>query len=358
MLAKARFQYAYETVPAYRTHIVSMNGQDVTKSAFRFGDVAVTTKANYIKPQEQDSDTHSYGKYPARSKTDTSTGTTGKPTEWVRSEQEIDTVKKSLQLAAKIQFGERSLSYINAFALGPWATGLTTYELMRETGSVFATGPDKEKILDKLVSIAQYEKHQLKLAVNELQVKHTKISNEDKILMMKLIDSTLKAALNNRNLSLKEELFRQFDAAGTRAQELMTQYKAELLQITKRLNQEKQQVIVAGYPPFLKDLIDYARDKGHDFSEFSAVGVVGGQAISEAMRDQLVAHGFRHVYSSYGASDLDINLGVEGDDEILVRKAIEKNPGLARELYGENKGLPMVFHYDPMNYHVEVDDED
>ncbi|AHE66644.1 hypothetical protein [Legionella oakridgensis] len=94
------------------------------------------------------------------------------------------------------------------------------------------------------------------------------------------------------------------------------------------------------------------------FIDFSVVGVVGGQAISEAMRDQLIHHGFTQIYSSYGASDLDINLGVETEYEIAVRKAIEQNPGLARELYGENKGLPMVFHYDPMNYHIECDDED
>lgn len=292
------------------------------------------------------------------SKTDTSTGTTGKPAEWVRSQREIETVKKSLQLAAQIQFGDRRLSYINAFALGPWATGLTTYELMRETGSVFATGPDKEKIIDKLVSIARYEKHQLELAVNELQHQHPKISDEEKNLIQRLVESTLKVGLKNRDLHLKEELFRQFYEAGGQSIQLMSRYRDKLLHMTKRLNQEKQQVIVAGYPPFLKDLTDYAHKRGYDFSEFSAVGVVGGQAISEAMRDQLIDHGFSHVYSSYGASDLDINLGVEGDDEILIRKAIERNPGLARELYGEHKGLPMVFHYDPMNYHVEVDDKD
>jgi len=50
-----------------------------------------------------------------------------------------------LGAAAEIEFGKRPLNYINAFALGPWATGLTVYELMRDTGSVFATGPDKTK---------------------------------------------------------------------------------------------------------------------------------------------------------------------------------------------------------------------
>lgn len=358
VLAKERFHEAYESVPAYKVHVVKHNGQNVTDTAFKFSDIAVTNKDNYIKPQKHDSDTHHYGKYPLREKTDTSTGTTGKPTEWVRSEEEINTVKKSLQLAAKLQFADRRLSYINAFALGPWATGLTTYELMRETGNVFATGPDKEKIIDKLLSIVKYEKHKLSLAMDKLQSDYSAISNEDKVVIGDLIENTLRAVLKNRELSLSDELSRQANAGEQRTQQLFRQYRSKIRSIAEELNREKQQIIIAGYPPFLKDLTDYALAKGYDFSEFSAVGVVGGQAISEAMRDQLIAHGFNNVYSSYGASDLDINLGVEGDDEILIRKAIEHNPGLARELYGENKGLPMVFHYDPMNYHVEVDDED
>ena len=144
-----------------------------------FYEIPITTKANYIKVQEHDSDTHFYGTYPENSKTDTSTGTTGKPTAWVRGDAELETVKKSLELAAKIQFGERRLNYINAFALGPWATGLTTYELMRQTGSVFATGPDKEKILEELLRIAQYEKHRLELAVDEFKQEHPHTSSRD-----------------------------------------------------------------------------------------------------------------------------------------------------------------------------------
>ena len=174
-----------------------------------FRDIPVTNKDNYIKYQQFDSDTHFYGKYPQRSKTDTSTGTTGKPTEWVRGEDELQAVKKSLQLAAKIQFGDRPVSYINAFALGPWATGLTTYELMRETGSVFATGPDKDKILDKLLSIAKYEKHQLDLAVTAFTANHP-LRDDQKELLTKTIASILKALVNNKELSLKEEVFKQF----------------------------------------------------------------------------------------------------------------------------------------------------
>jgi phenylacetate-coenzyme A ligase PaaK-like adenylate-forming protein len=343
-LAVQRFNESYQNVPAYKAHIGAI-------APLTFDQIPLTDKDNYIKKQTYDSDTHFFGKYPNKSKTDTSTGTTGKPTEWVRGEQELQTVKHSLDLAAQAQFGERKIHYINAFALGPWATGLTTYELMRETGSVFATGADKGKILDKLQSIISYEKHQLDLAVSAFS-KKKHLSSADEFLMNVIIEQALRAVLKKPDIKLDEEIMRiamVFDG-GDR---LINAHKSSILAIATILNQEKQQIVIAGYPPFLKDLSDYAEAKHHPLSDFCLVGVVGGQAISEAMRDQLISHGFNKVYSSYGASDLDINLGVESDYEILVRKTIENNPNLARELYGVNKGLPMIFHYDPMNYHVE-----
>ena len=347
VLAKEQFHDAYRDVPAYRTHIVTFNGQPVAKT--RFCDIPETTKDNYIKHQAHDSDTHVHGRYPSIGKTDTSTGTTGKPTSWVRGEQELHVVKKSLELAAKLQFGNRRLSYINAFALGAWATGLTTYELMRNMGSVFAPGPDKEKILDKLLSIEAYEKHQLELSVNRLPT-----TDENKVIMTKVISATLHTVLKNRHLSLEAVLATQMKALCSEERTAIHDFNERLISIAKTLNSEKEQTIIAGYPPFLKDLATYAKEKGYELSRFSVIGIVGGQAISEAMRDQLEKRdGFNQVFSSYGASDLDINLGVETEYEITVRKAIEQNPGLARELYGENKGLPMVFHFDPMNYHVE-----
>ncbi|MGQ3887920.1 phenylacetate--CoA ligase family protein [Legionella sp. CNM-1927-20] len=357
VLAKRRFHEAYKEVPAYQHHLTRFN--HLPTDATTFKDIPITTKENYIKYQQHDSDMHRHGKYPDVSKTDTSTGTTGKPTEWVRGAKELDTVKKSLQIAAKIQFGRRKLSYINAFALGPWATGLTTYELMRDTGSVFATGPDKEKILDKLVSIRKYEKHQLSLSLDSWQHKHPRaISDLDEQNIKQFIEQVLAHVFKSRNSTLDDAFNTAFAETHGRTHQIIRYYKSEIKAIISQLNQERKQVVIAGYPPFLKDLTSYVEQKGYHFQDFLAIGIVGGQAISEAMRDQLISHGFLQIYSSYGASDLDINLGVETEFEIGVRKAIEQYPGLARELYGENKGLPMVFHYDTMNYHVECNEND
>lgn len=362
ILAKTRFTEAKERVPAYQEHIKNMNNEnDLT-----FADIPVTSKDNYIKKNaDHDEDTHFDGKLPDFGKTDTSTGTTGEPTAWVRNDEEIDTVKQSLALAGKLQMGNRLIHSINAFALGPWATGLTSYELMRQTGSVFATGADKVKIVKELQRVAGYEKRRLEKKVDELAKQDVEIFGVFKKFITDTIDKTLKSLLKDRSLQVSEALENQIASipddedqnkgfSQVYIQQFINKYKSEIIAITEELNKEKKQIVIAGYPPFLKDLSNYMKDIDLNIADFSVIGVVGGQAISEAMRDILKKDGFNEIYSSYGASDLDINLGVETEYEMTVRKAIEKNPDLARELYGSsNRGLPMVFHYDPWNYHVE-----
>jgi phenylacetate-CoA ligase len=83
--------------------------------------------------------------------------------------------------------------------------------------------------------------------------------------------------------------------------------------------------------------------------------VVGGEGMSEPLRAALNKC-FRKTISSFGASDLEINLAVETDFTIALRQAIATNPSLGRDLYGQEP-LPMIFQYDPLNCLIESDDE-
>jgi phenylacetate-CoA ligase len=83
--------------------------------------------------------------------------------------------------------------------------------------------------------------------------------------------------------------------------------------------------------------------------------VVGGEGMSEPLRAALNKC-FRKTISSFGASDLEINLAVETDFTIALRQAIATNPSLGRDLYGQEP-LPMIFQYDPLNCLIESDDK-
>ncbi len=106
--------------------------------------------------------------------------------------------------------------------------------------------------------------------------------------------------------------------------------------------------IVFGYPPFVKAFVDTTK---LDLHPYHLDLVVGGEGISEPLRVYLRRH-FRSVVSSYGASDLEINIGVETDWTIALRNRSFGDPELCTSLFGRDVP-PMIFQYNPVDYVVE-----
>jgi phenylacetate-CoA ligase len=77
---------------------------------------------------------------------DESSGTSGKPNNWVRGPDERRAVKKMLNVALHELFGREPLFVINAFALGPWATGMNVSSSVVDMAILKSTGPELEKI--------------------------------------------------------------------------------------------------------------------------------------------------------------------------------------------------------------------
>jgi phenylacetate-CoA ligase len=113
----------------------------------------------------------------------------------------------------------------------------------------------------------------------------------------------------------------------------------------------KYRYVISGYPPFLKSVVDNA---SLDWSQYDICAVVGGEGMSEPLRAALNKC-FRKTVSSFGASDLEINMAVETDFTTALRQAIASNAALGRDLFGEHESLPMIFQYDPLNYFIESD---
>lgn len=129
--------------------------------------------------------------------------------------------------------------------------------------------------------------------------------------------------------------------------------KNKIIQTIKEFGPNHTYVILS-YPPFLKALFD---DDRLDWSQYDIVTAFGGEGISESMRDHILktAHS---AYGSYGASDLEINLALETDFSVEVRRAIAANPEFAARISkrAEYGVLPMVFQFNPFNYLIETND--
>lgn len=110
--------------------------------------------------------------------------------------------------------------------------------------------------------------------------------------------------------------------------------------------------LVFGYPPFVKSFVDTTR---LDLSKYRMDLIVGGEGISEPLRAHLLRF-FRTAISSYGASDLEINIGVETGLTIALRRACAEDRALCEKLFGRETP-PMVFQYNALDYIVETNEE-
>jgi phenylacetate-CoA ligase len=110
--------------------------------------------------------------------------------------------------------------------------------------------------------------------------------------------------------------------------------------------------VVFGYPPFVKSFVDAT---GLNLADYHLDLIVGGEGISEPLRAYLRKH-FRSVVSSYGASDLEINLAVETDWTIALRARCAGDRELCRALFGRDVP-PMIFQYNPLDYRIETSPE-
>jgi phenylacetate-CoA ligase len=113
--------------------------------------------------------------------------------------------------------------------------------------------------------------------------------------------------------------------------------------------------LICGYPPFLKHLIDEAHAGGFPLTQYRLMGLVGGEGMSEGLRDYL-APVFNPVYSGYGATDIEIGLAGESPISVAIRRLAREDERVRRALFGDDSRLPMVFQYNPLQHHVTVNE--
>jgi phenylacetate-CoA ligase len=110
--------------------------------------------------------------------------------------------------------------------------------------------------------------------------------------------------------------------------------------------------IIISYPPFLKALFD---DDRLSWGDYDIVAAFGGEGISETMRSHILKYAHT-AFGSYGASDLEINLGIETEYTVALRRALAADPVLAARITKQDEYgvLPMIFQFNPFDYLVET----
>ncbi len=150
--AWAAFEDARKSTPAYSDFInthgpikIKMKGWDPDLFV-----IPPIDKESYIKKYSIEARCVG-GKIPTKGVVvDESSGTSGTPNNWVRGPKERAAVKYSLQTGLHHLVGNNPIFFINAFALGPWATGMNVSMSLVDIAILKSTGPDVEKIVNTL----------------------------------------------------------------------------------------------------------------------------------------------------------------------------------------------------------------
>ena len=109
--------------------------------------------------------------------------------------------------------------------------------------------------------------------------------------------------------------------------------------------------IIAGYPPFLKRLLEEAKIS---WKKYNVHFLTGGEGTVYGWNEyiqQRLKSGAK-VVSSYGASDLDIGIGFETEFAHFIRGLAAKNKELRKALYQHEDRIPMVFQYNPSIHYI------
>jgi phenylacetate-CoA ligase len=131
---------------------------------------------------------------------------------------------------------------------------------------------------------------------------------------------------------------------------------SEILRAVAELGPLHQQVVLLGYPPFLKDVVDAGRAQGLDWKRHRVRFVMAGEVVSEAWRDIVLERTggddvLRSSASLYGTADAGV-LGSETPLAVAVRRLASERSDVAEGLFGQRR-LPTLVQYDPTSRFFE-----
>ncbi|TAE59702.1 MAG: phenylacetate--CoA ligase family protein [Nostocales cyanobacterium] len=133
--------------------------------------------------------------------------------------------------------------------------------------------------------------------------------------------------------------------------------KTEILRVVQEIGSQFEQVVLLGYPPFLKDVIDTGIANNLDWKQYQIKLVMAGEVFSEEWRslvgERIGSENLCYDFASmYGTADAGV-LGNETPFSICIRRFLAANPAAAKALFGESR-LPTLVQYDPCSRFFEV----
>lgn len=126
--------------------------------------------------------------------------------------------------------------------------------------------------------------------------------------------------------------------------------KEEILRLVKMGSKYYDQIILIGYPPFIKDVVDGGIEQGVDWKKINVKFMFSGEAVTEGWREHLQAKtGFKNILTGsvniYGSADVGLVAHETAVTTFIRRKAVE-NKKILEDLFHAER-VPSVNQFDP-----------
>jgi phenylacetate-CoA ligase len=124
-----------------------------------------------------------------------------------------------------------------------------------------------------------------------------------------------------------------------------------------------RQFVVASDVYFLKKLLEDGRSAGMRWSRWPVQFVTGGEWFPESYRQYLATlldvdldlrQPRTRIIGSMGAAELGFNVCFETHDTVRLRRLAESDERVRQALFGPIDTVPMIGHYDPLRWFIEV----
>ena len=137
----------------------------------------------------------------------------------------------------------------------------------------------------------------------------------------------------------------------------------KVLALLRALKPYYEQFVVISDVYFLKKLLEDGRTAGLRWSRWPVQFGMGGEWFPESYRQYLASlvevdldrrHPRTRIMSSMGAAEVGFNVCFETHDTVRLRRLADSDERVRQALFGSIDTVPMIGHYDPLRWFIEV----
>ena len=127
--------------------------------------------------------------------------------------------------------------------------------------------------------------------------------------------------------------------------------KKEIFEALKHIGPKFNQIILCGYPPFMKDVVDEAESQGVRWQDYDLRIIFAAESFSEKFRQYIVDKTkIKNIYSDtmniYGTADIG-TMAIETPINIMMRKIALDRKKIFNDIFAEANRLPTFVQFNP-----------